>query len=46
MIITMKIDPIPHCRTYNQDDATGFILVEYLALEGGGEGAEEEINRN
>jgi hypothetical protein len=27
---TMKADPIPHCGTYNQDDATGFIRLNAL----------------
>jgi len=33
MITTMKADPIPHCGTYNQDDATGFIRLNVLRLK-------------
>jgi argininosuccinate synthase len=33
MIATMKADPIPHCGTYNQDDATGFIRLNSLRLK-------------
>ena len=44
MMITVKTDPIPRCRTYNQDDpssvatlrrvdATGFIRLNALRLK-------------
>jgi hypothetical protein len=28
-----EADPIPHCGTYNQDDATGFIRLNALRLK-------------
>jgi argininosuccinate synthase len=33
MIATMEADPIPHCGTHNQDDATGFIRLNALRLK-------------
>jgi hypothetical protein len=33
MMTTMKTDPIPHCGTYNQDNATGFIHLNALRLK-------------
>jgi hypothetical protein len=33
MMTTMKTDPIPHCGTYNLDDATGFIRLNALRLK-------------
>jgi len=32
LIPTIEADPIPHRRTCNQDDATGFILFNALLL--------------
>ncbi len=32
-ITTMEADPIPHCWTCNQDDATGFIRLNALRLK-------------
>jgi argininosuccinate synthase len=29
----MEADPIPHCGTYNQDNATGFIHLNALRLK-------------
>lgn len=33
LIATRGTDPIPHCGTYNQDDATGFIHLNALRLK-------------
>jgi len=33
LIATMKTEPISHCGTYNQDDATGFIRLNALRLK-------------
>jgi argininosuccinate synthase len=33
MIATMEADPTPHCGTYNQGDATGFIRLNALRLK-------------
>jgi argininosuccinate synthase len=32
-IATIEADPIPHCGTYNQDGATGFIRLNALRLK-------------
>jgi len=33
MRLENNADPIPHCGTYNQDDATGFIRLNALRLK-------------